>query len=73
MSTFSSPRNTLSSNTGVVVAVNDVLTQSPPPSLLQTPPPPAQTSTGLAFDEEAKLVYGVILSLRNMIRKLSGR
>jgi len=27
----------------------------------------------LPFDEEAKLVYGVILSLRNMIRKLSGR
>jgi hypothetical protein len=28
---------------------------------------------GLPFDEEAKLVYGVILSLRNMIKHLSGR
>ncbi|RYZ86828.1 MAG: hypothetical protein EOP06_13785 [Proteobacteria bacterium] len=26
----------------------------------------------MAFDEEAKLVYGVILSLRNMVKKLSG-
>lgn len=68
---MTSPRNNLTSATGVVVAVNDVAT---PPSLLQTAPPPvAQTSTGLPFDEEAKLVYGVILSLRNLIRKLSGR
>ncbi|KAM0748618.1 hypothetical protein T439DRAFT_327882 [Meredithblackwellia eburnea MCA 4105] len=28
---------------------------------------------GLAFDEEAKLVYGIILSLRNMVKKLSGK
>ncbi|WWC60157.1 uncharacterized protein I303_102721 [Kwoniella dejecticola CBS 10117] len=28
---------------------------------------------GLPFDEESKLVYGVILSLRNMVKKLSGR
>lgn len=36
---------------------------------------PASTTggTGLPFDEEAKLVYGVILSLRNMVKKLSGR
>lgn len=27
----------------------------------------------LPFDEEAKLVYGVMISLRNMIKKLSGR
>lgn len=27
---------------------------------------------GLPFDEEAKLVYGVVLSLRNMVKKLSG-
>jgi len=66
-----SPRNTLSSNTGVVIAVNE---ESPPPSLPQNIPAPSiQSSTGLPFDEEAKLVYGVILSLRNMIRKLSGR
>jgi len=31
------------------------------------------TSTGLAFDEEAKLVYGVVISLRNMVKKISGR
>jgi len=28
---------------------------------------------GLAFDEECKLVYGVLLSLRNMVKKLSGK
>lgn len=28
---------------------------------------------GLPFDEEAKLVYGVVLSLRNMAKKLSGK
>lgn len=28
---------------------------------------------GLPFDEESKLVYGVVLSLRNMVRKLSGK
>ncbi|KAK7057136.1 trafficking protein particle complex subunit [Favolaschia claudopus] len=76
-SAFSSPRNTLSSSSGVVVAVNDMLGQAPAPSpLLQAPPSPITaptTSTGLAFDEEAKLVYGVVLSLRNMIKKLSGR
>ncbi|KAL7411157.1 hypothetical protein BDY24DRAFT_396802 [Mrakia frigida] len=27
---------------------------------------------GLPFDEEAKLVYGVVLSLRNMVKKLTG-
>jgi len=69
---FSSPRNRLSSGTGIVVA--EVAAQSPAAPLLQTPAPAvAVSSTGLAFDEEAKLVYGVILSLRNMIRKISGR
>ena len=68
---LSSPRNTLESNTGVVIAVNE---ESAPSSLLQgTSAPLPQSSTGLPFDEEAKLVYGVILSLRNLIRKLSGR
>lgn len=71
---FMSPRDTLSSGTGVVVAVNDRLSQSPVTPLLQAPVlHKTVTSTGLAFDEEAKLVYGVILSLRNMIKKLSGR
>jgi len=47
---------------------------SPGTPVLQTPAPPAaQSSTGLAFDEEAKLVYGVVLSLRNMIKKITGR
>ena len=31
------------------------------------------SSTALLFNEEAKLVYGVILSLRNMVKKLLGR
>lgn len=35
---------------------------------------PAQSKlTSLPFDEEAKLVYGVVLSLRNMVKKISGR
>jgi hypothetical protein len=33
----------------------------------------ASASAGLPFDEEAKLVYGVVLSLRNMVKRLSGR
>jgi hypothetical protein len=33
----------------------------------------AGRDAGLAFDEECKLVYGVLLSLRNMVKKLSGR
>ncbi|KAG6891480.1 hypothetical protein C0992_006211 [Termitomyces sp. T32_za158] len=71
---FMNPRDTLLSGTGVVVAVNDTLSQSPMAPLLQAPVlHKTVTSTGLAFDEEAKLVYGVILSLRNMIKKLSGR
>ncbi|WVO24140.1 uncharacterized protein IAS62_005504 [Cryptococcus decagattii] len=28
---------------------------------------------GLPFDEEAKLVYGVLISLRSMVKRLSGR
>jgi trafficking protein particle complex subunit 1 len=56
---------------------------TPPSVFLQTQSAGAGTSTtsaatgagyaGLPFDEEAKLVYGVILSLRNMIKRLSGR
>jgi len=67
-STFSSPRNTLGSAGGVVIAVND---EQPPPTT--GTPQPTQPQSGLAFDEEAKLVYGVVLSLRNMVKKLSGR
>ncbi|TFK75360.1 snare-like protein [Pluteus cervinus] len=72
-SPYGSPRNTLSSNTGIVIAVNEMTPQTPSPLLQTPPPPPALSSTGLPFDEEAKLVYGVVLSLRNMIKKLAGR
>jgi hypothetical protein len=77
-SAFSSPRNTLSSVSGVVVAVHDSRAASPPPPLLQTAatlaqPAASASSTALPFDEEAKLVFGVVYSLRNMIKKLSGR
>ena len=58
------PRSDLSLSTGVVVAVNDETT---------TPAIPPPANAGLPFDEESKLVYGVVLSLRNMIRKLSGK
>ncbi|EPQ57260.1 hypothetical protein GLOTRDRAFT_39242, partial [Gloeophyllum trabeum ATCC 11539] len=63
------PRNTLASTSGVVVAVHS----EPPPPLPLQQRERAQPMSELPFDEEAKLVYGVILSLRNMIRKLSGR
>ncbi|KAF8135455.1 snare-like protein [Boletus edulis] len=66
-STVTSPRNTLSSTTGFVVAVGQDPTV---PS--QTSPDPPKSNT-LPFDEEVKLVYGVVLSLRNMIRKMSAR
>ncbi|EIW63414.1 snare-like protein [Trametes versicolor FP-101664 SS1] len=74
-----SNRNTLSSNSGIVVAVNHGDEEGPQSSLPTqqlyspiAPQPPAPTSA-LSFDEESKLVYGVVLSLRNMIRKLSGK
>ncbi|KAF8806378.1 TRAPP complex subunit bet5 [Phlegmacium glaucopus] len=70
---FNSPRNTLSSTTGMVVAMNENSNQLPLTPLLQSPSISAASSTGLPFDEEAKLVYGVVISLRNMIKKLSGR
>ncbi|KAI0314089.1 snare-like protein [Amylostereum chailletii] len=74
---FTSPRNTLASNSGIVVALTDP--SAPPwvqnhpetPAPAPTPAPPS--SSTLPFDEESKLVYGVILSLRNMIKRLSGR
>ncbi|KAF5354660.1 hypothetical protein D9756_005333 [Leucocoprinus leucothites] len=70
-STFSSPRNTLSSSTGIVVASNENPARSAPP--LSVAQQPSTINAGLPFDEEAKLVYGVVLSLRNMVKKLSGR
>ena len=78
-----------SSSSGVLVALSTRDAAGPsqgivasrsatPPPLLQTQgagasPAAAASGSGLPFDEEAKLVYGVILSLRNMIKRLSGR
>lgn len=74
---YNSPRNTLSSVSGIVVAVNEALPQDKSLPTLGQPmpllPTAAATSSALPFDEEAKLVFGVIFSLRNMIKKLSGR
>jgi len=72
-------RNTLSINSGVVIAVSNDdpnFTQHPnssPSEVGGQPSTGGGQSTGLSFDEEAKLVYGVVLSLRNMIKKLSGK
>lgn len=74
-----SPRSTLSINSGLVIAVSNDdpnFTQHPNASTTGAGGQPATgggQSTGLSFDEEAKLVYGVVLSLRNMIKKLSGK
>lgn len=46
---------------------------SPAPLLMTKPSPSPVPTTGLSFDEEAKLVYGVVLSLRNMVKKLAGK
>ncbi|PSR81154.1 hypothetical protein PHLCEN_2v6489 [Hermanssonia centrifuga] len=62
------------SSSGVVVAVNDEpRTPLPPTVQVSLPPPSSSANSGLPFNEEAKLVYGVVLSLRNMFKKLSGR
>jgi len=72
---ITSPRNTLRSSTGFVVALgNDAQPSLNSPLRTSTLPPAAAVPTSaLAFDEEAKLVFGVVLSLRNMVKKLSGR
>lgn len=71
---FTSPRNTLASTSGVLVALSDATHQSQGTVMPQSAPSAASGGgTGLPFDEESKLVYGVILSLRNMIKRLSGR
>lgn len=68
-STFNSPRNTLSSATGIIIAVNEEQQHNSQSSLTHS----SQPQSTLPFDEEAKLVYGVVLSLRNMIKKISGK
>ncbi|KAG9057619.1 TRAPP subunit bet5 [Serendipita sp. 407] len=73
---FTSPRNTLNYSSGIVVAVGEASpNQTPPPvpSKATLSPNPAPPMSKLPFDEEAKLVYGVIFSLRGMVQKLSGR
>ena len=69
-------RGSLALSSGFVVAVNDDDAQpSAAPTQTHSPiaPLPPPPTASLPFDEEAKLVYGVVLSLRNMIRKLSGK
>ncbi|KAG8972645.1 TRAPP subunit bet5, partial [Tulasnella sp. 427] len=66
---ITSPRNTLTVTSGIVIANNE----STPPTVSLAPPASSANLTSLPFDEEAKLVYGVILSLRNMTKKLTGR
>jgi len=67
---FNSPRNMLVSSSGVVVAMNENKQTNSPQ---QTPTASKPATSTLPFDEEAKLVYGVVLSLRNMVKKLTGR
>ncbi|KAG8746650.1 TRAPP subunit bet5 [Ceratobasidium sp. 414] len=72
--TIVSPRNTLNSSAGLVIAYNDAVGGAKPaPSVPPKEAAGQERSTGLPFDEEAKLVYGVVLSLRHMVQKLSGR
>ncbi|KAF8674252.1 hypothetical protein AX14_005266, partial [Amanita brunnescens Koide BX004] len=72
VSGFNSPRNTLSSSTGVVVATNNADLPAQGSNQASGMDVQQASSTMLLFDEEAKLVYGVILSLHNMVKKLSG-
>ncbi|THH07225.1 hypothetical protein EW145_g3522 [Phellinidium pouzarii] len=60
LSTFSSPRNTLISSSGVVVAVNEEAEYTKPPSSGGTQAQPPVQGSALAFDEEAKLACIII-------------
>ncbi|KAI5121565.1 hypothetical protein M0805_000746 [Coniferiporia weirii] len=73
ISTFSSPRNTLMSSSGIVVAVNEEPEYAKPSANTSAQATSTASGSALPFDEEAKLVYGVILSLRTMFKKLSKR
>jgi trafficking protein particle complex subunit 1 len=80
-----SPRSTLTASSGHTIAafsLPDTPTtarpSSPSPLTLNKrdsliPAQPAVVTAALSFDEEAKLVFGVVLSLKNMVKKLSGR
>jgi trafficking protein particle complex subunit 1 len=57
----------------MVAAMSENSNQLSTTPLLQSPSASTASSTGLPFDEEAKLVYGVVISLRNVIKKMSGR
>ncbi|PVF94611.1 snare-like protein [Serendipita vermifera] len=71
---YSSPRNTLLSSSGVVVAVGEPAANRTPPTVPpKGPTTPNVPMSKLPFDEESKLVYGVIFSLKGMVQKLSGR
>ncbi|ORY29511.1 Sybindin-like protein [Naematelia encephala] len=54
-------------------AVSNVITTNGARVLSGSTPATNRGYTGLPFDEETKLVYGVVLSMRNMVKKLSGR
>lgn len=47
------------------------MTRSGDDRLLQTQPSGLAAGSVMSIEEEAKLVYGVIFSLRNFVRKLS--
>lgn len=71
-----SPRNTLTSTASAGMSTDDESKRASASSWLPTNTSiqPAQpTMMTLPFEEEAKLVYGVILSLRNLVKKLSKR
>ncbi|KAF8326632.1 uncharacterized protein EI90DRAFT_3070000 [Cantharellus anzutake] len=70
-SQYSQSTYNLAGNTGVVIAQNEP--HQTPTASMASGQNSTTSTTALPFDEEAKLVYGVVLSLRNMIKKLSGR
>ncbi|GAA5968440.1 hypothetical protein JCM8115_006389 [Rhodotorula mucilaginosa] len=66
------PRNSAGGGGGYNVP--DTATLAPSTTAATAADPTRRASPGrLAFDEEAKLVYGVVFSLRNMVSKLSTR
>lgn len=80
-SRFSSPgssaldHNSGASGTGTTAGgggpASSSMTRSGDDRLLQTQPSGLAAGSVMSIEEEAKLVYGVIFSLRNFVRKLS--